>query len=82
MDHSEGRRFSAEEQRDEQHSAKRRQKPLAGVIAKLMLIPFLLLLSLIIGLAIGYSVIGKQPVSEVFSLQTYKHMYDLIFAGK
>ncbi|MGD8190321.1 DNA-directed RNA polymerase subunit beta [Brevibacillus ginsengisoli] len=82
MVQSEGRRFSAEEQGDDKHSANRRRKPWAGVLAKLMLVPFLLLFSLVVGLAIGYSVIGKQPVSEVLSLQTYKHMYDLIFAGK
>lgn len=82
MDHTEGRRFSAHGQGDEQHSDKRRRKPWAKIVAKLLLIPFLLFMSLVIGLAIGYSVIGKQPVSEVFSLHTYKHMYDLIFAGK
>ncbi len=82
MDHIEGRRFPAQKQEDGQHSPKRKGKPWFAVAGKLLLIPLLLFLSLVIGLVIGYSVIGKQPVSEVFSIQTYKHMYDLIFAGK
>lgn len=59
----------------------RRVKGWGRVIAKLLLVPFLLFFSLMIGLVIGYSVIGKLPVSEVFHISTYKHMYDLIFAG-
>ncbi|MGE5701072.1 MAG: DNA-directed RNA polymerase subunit beta [Clostridia bacterium] len=51
------------------------------IVAKLLLVPFLLFFSLVVGLIIGYSVLGKLPASEVFDLGTYKHMYDLIFAG-
>ncbi|MBO8165424.1 MAG: DNA-directed RNA polymerase subunit beta [Brevibacillus sp.] len=50
-------------------------------LANLLIVPFLLFLSLLVGLMIGYSVIGDRPVSEVFDLNTYKHMYDLIFQG-
>ncbi|MGO0063658.1 DNA-directed RNA polymerase subunit beta [Brevibacillus fluminis] len=49
--------------------------------AKLLIVPFLLFFSLMIGLVIGYSVLGKLPASEVFQISTYKHMYDLIFSG-
>lgn len=59
----------------------RRVKGWGRVIAKLLLVPFLLFFSLMIGLVIGYSVLGKLPASEVFQIGTYKHMYDLIFAG-
>lgn len=82
MDQVEGRSFSSHEEEDEQHSFKRSGKPWMIMAAKLLLIPILLFASLTVGLAIGYSVLGKQPVSEVFSLQTYTHMYDLIFTGK
>lgn len=43
-------------------------------------VPLLLLICLYIGLYIGYSVVGKQPSSEIWELQTWKHMYDLVFA--
>lgn len=82
MDQVEGRSFSSHEEEDDQHSFKRSGKPWMVTVAKLLLIPFLLFASLAVGLTIGYSVMGKQPVSEVFSIETYKHMYDLIFTGK
>jgi hypothetical protein len=59
----------------------RRVKGWGRVFAKLLIVSFLLFFSLTIGLIIGYSVLGKLPASEVFNLNTYKHMYDLIFAG-
>jgi len=47
---------------------------------KLLIIPVLCIAALIVGLAIGFSVLGDRPVSEVFDLKTWKHMYDLVFA--
>jgi hypothetical protein len=49
---------------------------------KLLIIPVLCLAALIFGLAVGYTVLGGQPVSEVFHVNTWKHMYDLIFADR
>ncbi|TGU56121.1 DNA-directed RNA polymerase subunit beta, partial [Mesorhizobium sp. M00.F.Ca.ET.186.01.1.1] len=50
-------------------------------IAKIVLVPILLFFSLVIGLAIGYGVVGHKPTAEVFDLGTYKHMWDLLFAN-
>lgn len=47
---------------------------------KILIIPVLCVAALIVGLAIGFSVLGDRPVSEVFDLNTWKHMYDLVFA--
>ncbi|MFC5531049.1 DNA-directed RNA polymerase subunit beta [Cohnella yongneupensis] len=47
---------------------------------KILIIPVLCITALIIGLAIGYVVLGDKPLSEVFDAQTWKHMYDLVFA--
>jgi len=47
---------------------------------KLLIIPVLCVAALIVGLAIGFSVLGDRPVSEVFDVKTWKHMYDLVFA--
>ncbi|AHD03956.1 hypothetical protein ERIC2_c00760 [Paenibacillus larvae subsp. larvae DSM 25430] len=46
---------------------------------KILRIPLLCILVLFIGLWIGYSVIGKQPASEIFHIGTWKHIFDLIY---
>lgn len=83
MDQMKGRKFSRErtDMPSPEDKQKRTGKPWVNVLARILFVPFLLFLSLVIGLMIGYSVIGNQPVSQVFDLNTYKHMYDLIFAG-
>ena len=47
---------------------------------KLLIIPILCVAALIVGLAIGYVVLGDKPLSDVFDSNTWKHMYDLVFA--
>ncbi|WEK53942.1 MAG: DNA-directed RNA polymerase subunit beta [Candidatus Cohnella colombiensis] len=47
---------------------------------KILTIPLVCIIAIIVGLAIGYSVLGKQPLSDVFDIRTWKHMYDLVFA--
>lgn len=56
---------------------KRRPKRIP-IWAKALLIVGLLFGSLIFGLMVGYSVIGKGPVGDVFSFSTWKHILDLI----
>ncbi|WP_139491114.1 DNA-directed RNA polymerase subunit beta [Brevibacillus dissolubilis] len=79
MDQAKGNSLLGEESSEQAFKPNRGGWP--RVVAKIVLVPALLFFSLLIGLIIGYSVIGKSPVSEVFDLNTYKHMYDLIFAG-
>ncbi|KZE77918.1 DNA-directed RNA polymerase subunit beta [Paenibacillus elgii] len=43
-------------------------------------IPFTGIVALLVGLAIGYVYIGKQDYHEVFNLNTWRHVFDLIFA--
>ncbi len=83
MDQVKGRNLSPEaaDMNSGKQKSKQTGKPWVNVLARIMLVPFLLFISLVIGLMIGYSVIGDLPVSQVFDLETYKHMYDLIFAG-
>lgn len=47
---------------------------------KILTIPVLCIMALIVGLAIGYTVLGDKPLSDVFDSSTWKHMYDLVFA--
>lgn len=81
MDQLNGTAYSKEQEREEQEQSKRARVNRVRVAFKLLIVPFLLFFSLIIGLLIGYSVMGKMPASDVFNWNTYKHMYDLIFAG-
>lgn len=47
---------------------------------KILIIPIVCIAALIVGLAIGYVVLGDRPLSEVFDAETWKHMYDLVFS--
>lgn len=47
---------------------------------KILIIPVVSIAALILGLAIGYVVLGDRPLSEVFDAGTWKHMFDLVFA--
>ncbi|AKG36589.1 DNA-directed RNA polymerase subunit beta [Paenibacillus durus] len=49
-------------------------------VVRWFLIPLLLLLALGGGLAVGYVVLGKKELSDVFHWSTWKHVYDLVFA--
>ena len=50
-------------------------------IARYLLVPALCLAALFIGLTIGYSTIGGGSAGDVFKIETWKHLYDLVFEG-
>lgn len=47
---------------------------------KILIVPLLCVAALVLGLAVGYAVLGGRPVSEAFDAGTWRHMYDLVFA--
>jgi hypothetical protein len=49
-------------------------------IVKVMIIPVLCVMALILGMVVGYAILGGRPVSEVFEWNTWKHMYDLVYS--
>ena len=49
-------------------------------IIRFLLIPALCLAALFVGLTIGYATIGGGEASDVFKFDTWKHLYDLVFA--
>jgi hypothetical protein len=63
-----------EPQTDEQEQTDRKKKWI-----KILWYPALLVVSLFAGLIIGHSVIADQPVSDVFNIDVWKHLYDLIY---
>lgn len=78
-------RSAAREAREEKSKANgRSRKPLGLRILLWMLVksivPILFVIILLVGLYIGFVVIGNKPSSEVFQWSTWKHMYDLVFA--
>ncbi|GEB31342.1 MULTISPECIES: DNA-directed RNA polymerase subunit beta [Brevibacillus] len=83
MEQGKGRRFprDTEEVRTKPRERERSGRNWRVTIAKIVLVPILLFFSLVIGLTIGYGVVGHKPTAEVFDLGTYKHMWDLLFAN-
>ncbi|MBM7566505.1 DNA-directed RNA polymerase subunit beta [Paenibacillus sacheonensis] len=64
-------------------AARKKRNPAVRVLRWTLLksiVPVLCVLAVIGGMYIGYAVLGKRPGSEIFELDTWKHMYDLIFA--
>ncbi|MNE36275.1 DNA-directed RNA polymerase subunit beta [compost metagenome] len=49
-------------------------------ILRKSIVPLIMLIMLIVGLYVGYVVIGKGPEDDVFSWSTWQHLYDLVFA--
>lgn len=43
-------------------------------------IPFACIAALLLGIMIGYVFIGKQSANEIFNLDTWHHLFDLVFA--
>ncbi|EJL46570.1 hypothetical protein BAG01nite_25380 [Brevibacillus agri] len=82
MEQGKGRRFprDTEEVRKKPKERERSGRNWRVTVAKIVLVPLLLFFSLVIGLVIGYGVVGHKPTAEVFDLGTYKHMWDLLFA--
>jgi len=44
------------------------------------IVPIIMIIMLVAGLYIGYTILGDQPKEEVFQWPTWRHLYDLIFA--
>lgn len=86
MEREKGQRFPRDTQEAKAKTkAKAKVRERSGknwrfTVAKIVLVPLLLFFSLVIGLMIGYGVVGHKPASEVLDLGTYKHMWDLLFA--
>lgn len=67
-----------ERSRSSRRKAKKEEKSFPWVYKALMVV-IMLFVSLFIGLFVGYSVVGNGESPEAFSLDTYKHLYDLVF---
>ena len=44
------------------------------------IVPIIMLIMLLAGLYVGYTVLGKQPGGDVFKWSTWQHLYDLVYS--
>ena len=62
----------------------RKKRPVALSVLlwtlRIVIVPILLISALIGGLYVGYVVLGKAPEGDVWEIETWRHMYDLIFS--
>jgi len=80
---SEPQRKADKEQPNSKSSVRVKRNPALRVFLWLLrksIVPLLCLIAVVGGLYLGFTVVGKQPGSEVFEWSTWKHMYDLVFA--
>lgn len=49
-------------------------------IARHFVVPLLLVISLLGGMIVGYVVVGKHGLEDVFDIATWRHVFDLVFA--
>ncbi|MNI02218.1 DNA-directed RNA polymerase subunit beta [compost metagenome] len=50
------------------------------VLLRLVLVLLILVIALVGGMIVGYTVVGKQDMSDVLQWSTWKHVFDLVFA--
>lgn len=50
-------------------------------VIRAVLIPFLCVIALLTGLWIGYVYIGGRSSSDVWNWETWRHLFDLVFAS-
>lgn len=63
----------------EQSKSTKRRTPRWRIVVRWM-IPLFLLAALLGGMIVGYVVVGKQSMDDVFKWETWKHVFDLVFA--
>ncbi|SDF87558.1 DNA-directed RNA polymerase subunit beta [Fontibacillus panacisegetis] len=50
------------------------------VLLRLVLVLLLLIIALVGGMIVGYTVFGKQDMSDALQWSTWRHVFDLVFA--
>lgn len=64
---------------DRKPTQNRKKTPRWRIVLRFM-IPLFLLIALVVGVIVGYVVFGKRSLGEVFEWDTWKHVFDLVFA--
>ncbi|WP_052339841.1 DNA-directed RNA polymerase subunit beta [Gorillibacterium massiliense] len=58
---------------------KKKRHPVLRVL-RFLIVPLLCLIALGAGLVVGYTYIGDHPMSDVWHWETWKHVWDLVYA--
>ncbi|BFH10814.1 DNA-directed RNA polymerase subunit beta [Paenibacillus melissococcoides] len=61
-------------------TAKRKSGSSVKWLVRLVIVPLICLLTLIAGLITGYVVVGKGTVAEALNFDTWRHLFQLVFA--
>ncbi|GGD92487.1 DNA-directed RNA polymerase subunit beta [Paenibacillus nasutitermitis] len=72
-----------QEEGKDREAAQTKRHPMLRVLLwclRKSIVPILCVLAILGGMYIGYVMLGHRPSSDVFMWDTWKHMYDLIFA--
>lgn len=64
---------------DEEQDVAEEERPVWVKAIKIAWLPVTLVVVLIAGLIVGHTVIGKQPAGDVFDMNMWKHIYQLLF---
>lgn len=70
------------EQKEQKENKVKKGRKKSGwwVVLRVACIFLFLILALFGGAVAGFVVLGKQDISHVWDLNTWKHVYDLVFA--
>ncbi|REE91476.1 DNA-directed RNA polymerase subunit beta [Paenibacillus taihuensis] len=73
---------SAQREAAQSKTHKKRHPALRALLWTLraLVVPVLCVAAILGGMYVGYAILGKRPGDEVFQIETWKHMYDLVFA--
>lgn len=50
-------------------------------LLRIVLVILFLALAVIVGMAVGYTVLGKQELGDVWEWSTWQHVFDLVFSS-
>jgi hypothetical protein len=68
------------EQKKAKAKPSKKRRRTIWIVAQWVGIPALCVAALASGLVIGYVYIGKRPFEDVYEMETWRHLYDLVFA--
>ncbi|NOU95063.1 DNA-directed RNA polymerase subunit beta [Paenibacillus sp. LMG 31456] len=68
-----------EQKKAKNPSSKKRRRTI-WLVTQWVGIPVLSIAALAVGLVIGYVYLGKRPLEDVYEIETWRHLYDLVFA--
>ena len=73
-------RQDARAKNSKQATVKKRKRKPAWQALRILIFIAVWVIVIYAGLSVGYVIVGKHPLSDVFQWATWQHVFDLIFA--